>query len=505
MSIARVRVGVCVAMLLAGSLSLPALLAADFGDETKIVGSVPFGRLGAAVAIDGDTAVIGAPEEECPAGFTCGAVHVWVNDGAGWSLEASLAPSDQAMFQRFGTAVDISGDVIAVGSVNGDAYVFERTGTIWSETAILTATGQTSAYGGAVAVDADTILVGDVASSIVQPSAGAAFVFGRSGSTWVEVAALGASDGSFAQGFGGALDLDGSRALVGASSDGHAGSSSGAAYVFNGAGSVWTESAKLTASDAGANHHFGCSVALDGGRALVGTACIITFSPPEAAYMFVDTGGDIWVEEQRLTSSDGAVFDSFGGTVALDGDTALIGARGHALVGAGYIFERSGGSWNESQKLMASDGVLDDLYTTSAALNGQFALVGAPGDQCSTGEGSCGAVYIYEGSPPALQLTTFGVGVCPGLLIAGVAGATPGNPVVFLVADQAGVFEIQPPATCAGTVFDLESPSLLTIRAANGQGNVLLFRPIGFAACGKLLQVGDGASCKVSNVVTLPE
>ena len=120
--------------------------------------------------------------------------------------------------------------------------------------------------------------------------------------------------------------MDGDTALIGAYGDDDNGSASGSAYVFTRSEGVWTDQAKLTASDAASHDYFGYSVAVDGDTALIGAhANDDSGLNSGAVYVFTRNAG-VWTEQAKLTASDGALEDYFGTAVALDGDTALIGA-----------------------------------------------------------------------------------------------------------------------------------------------------------------------------------
>jgi hypothetical protein len=162
--------------------------------------------------------------------------------------------------------------------------------------------------------------------------------------------------------------------------DGHA--DQGAAYVFTRSGSSWSQQAKLVAGDGAAEDWFGYSVALDGNTAVVGAlgADIDGNVDQGAAYVFTHSGST-WSEQAKLTTADGAAADFFGWSVALEGDTALVGApdadvEGSAHQGAVYVFVHSGTDWSEQDKLTAGDGTTYDAFGVSAALDGDTALVG---------------------------------------------------------------------------------------------------------------------------------
>src|SRR5579884_1576984 len=360
-----------------------------------------FFGLSVALSADGNTALVGADGKN---GFQ-GAAYVFVRSGTTWSQQQKLTAADGAAGDQFGGSVALSGDgnTALVGAdgkngFQGAAYVFVRSGTTWSQQQKLTAADGAAGdqFGGSVALsgDGNTALVGADGKNGFQ---GAAYVFVRSGTTWSQQQKLTAADGAAGDQFGGSVALsgDGNTALVGA--DGKNGFQ-GAAYVFVRSGTTWSQQQKLTASDGAAGDQFGGSVALSGddNTALVGAAGATIGSNADqgAAYVFVRSG-TTWSQQQKLTASDGAVDDFFGLSVALsgDGNTALVGADGkNGFQGAAYVFVRSGTTWSQQQKLTAADGAVFDNFSLSVALSGDgnTALVGAYGKN-----GQQGAAYVF--------------------------------------------------------------------------------------------------------------
>ncbi len=171
---------------------------------------------------------------------------------------------------------------------------------------------------------------------------------------------LTASDAAAGDSFGWSVALDGDLALVGAWHDGDAGRDSGSAYVFVRSGTTWSQKAKLTASDAGQGDRFGWSVALSGETAVVGAPGNDDAGTSSgSAYVFVRSSTG-WVEQAKLTASDAAERDNLGHSVALSGDTALVGALFDNIgsdysQGSAYVFRFDGTNWNEEAKLTASD------------------------------------------------------------------------------------------------------------------------------------------------------
>ena len=330
-----------------------------------------------------------------------------------WSQQAKLTASDAAASDDFGASVAVSGDTAAVGapfdddagSSSGSAYVFVR-GSTWSQQAKLTASDAavSDRFGKSIAVSGDTAAVGAPFDDDAGSSSGSAYVFVRSGSTWSQQAKLTADDGAAFDEFGASVAVSGNTAVVGAPFDDDAGNSSGSAYVFVRSGSTWIQQAKLTASDAAASDRFGTSIALSGDTVVVGA----NRADPEgktnagAAYVFVRSGST-WGQQAKLTAGDGAAFDRFGRSVAISGDTVVAGANRADLgattdAGAAYVFVRSDSTWTQQAKLTASDVEDYDLFGRSTGISGDTIAVGSHFHKDDGTSAFTGSVYVFQRS-----------------------------------------------------------------------------------------------------------
>lgn len=175
---------------------------------------------------------------------------------------------------------------------------------------------------------------------------------------------------------------------------------SGAAFPISIDPLIWIDQQKLTASDAKTGDYFGNSVALFGDTALIGAphAAIGGSAEVGAAYVYVRSG-TTWTEQAKLQASDGAMFDAFGSAVSLSGDTALVTAPsaslpGIASPGAAYVFVRAGTTWSEQAKLVADDAAANDDFGSSASIDGNTALIGALAADLP-GKTSAGAAYVF--------------------------------------------------------------------------------------------------------------
>jgi len=211
-----------------------------------------------------------------------------------------------------------------------------------------------------------------------------------------ELAALGASDGAAGDFLGIAVAISGDTAVVGASRDAVSATDSGSAYIYTRSGDVWTQRAKLTASDGAFNDIFGSSVAISGGTVVIGAER--DDSNAGSAYVFTGSG-TTWTQQAKLLAADRAASDSFGYSVSVSGDTALVSAHGESEgKGAAYVFVRSGATWTQQAKLTADDGVAGDLFGYSAAVSGDTAVVGAYADADNGAYAGSAFVFVRAGT-----------------------------------------------------------------------------------------------------------
>jgi hypothetical protein len=268
-------------------------------------------------------------------------------------LEQKVIALDGELGDNFGFSVTIDGGTALIGAPyddidtnadQGSAYIFIRNGTIWIQQAKLTASDGTAGdnFGWSVAVDGDTALVGVRNSDVSAIDQGAAYVFVRSGTTWIQQAKLFASDAVSADVFGWSVALSGDTALVGAQWANINGvHDQGAAYVFVRSGATWTLQQRLLAPDGAADDHFGVSVALDGDTALIGADYddVETNTNAGSAYVFVRSG-TTWAQQNQFTGDSADQY--FGRSVAIDNDTAVVGLPGISQVN---LYVRSGTTW----------------------------------------------------------------------------------------------------------------------------------------------------------------
>ncbi len=372
-----------------------------------------FGR---SVAISGDTAVIGAHEDD-DNGSRSGSAYVYVRSGGVWTEQQKLTASDGAADDIFGYSVAIDGDTVIIGAVldddngsgSGSAYVYARSGCpgacVWTEQQKLTASDGAADddFGFSAAISGDTLVVGAYQDDDNGSNSGSAYVYARSGGVWTEQQKLTASDGAAGDDFGYSVAISSDTLVVGAYQDDDNGSRSGSAYVYVRDAGVWAEQQKLTASDGFLFDQFGSSVAISGDSIVIGAdEDDDNGSDSGSAYVYVRSGcpaSCVWTEQQKLTAGDGAADDEFGWSVAISGDTLVVGAYqdddNGSNSGSAYVYTLSGGVWIEQQKLTASDGAANDFFGFSVAVSGDTAVIGAyQHDDNGTNSGSAYALDL---------------------------------------------------------------------------------------------------------------
>ncbi|MFN8766708.1 MAG: fibronectin type III domain-containing protein [Lysobacteraceae bacterium] len=444
-------------------------------------------NFGFSVALDGDTALVGEPFRDVGTNFAQGSAYVFIRSGSTWALQATLTVAGGTEESYFGWSVALDGDIALVGAPQandalGAVYVFARSGGTWTQQARLTAADAAARdfFGSSVALDGNTALVGaeahDAGASADQ---GSAYVFVRSGAAWTQQAKLTAPDGAAGDFFGVSVDLHGDTALVGASGDDvGANGNQGSAHVFARTGAIWALQAKLTAADGAAGDRLGVSVALEGDTALVGADQddVGANANQGSAYVFA-RGGSAWTLQAKLTAADGAADDEFGRSVALDGDTALIGAHldgagANTDQGSAYLFSRSGLTWVQQARLRAVDGAAEDRFGRSVALEGGIALVGADATDAPApfGNPNEGAVYALSFVGGQFQRITF---ASPG-------AQTFGTATTLLATASSGLavsFSSATPDVCSittGGTLSFKTSGTCTINADQG-GNSAFF------------------------------
>jgi hypothetical protein len=374
-------------------------------------------EFGDSVSISGDYAIVGAFYDD-DKGSDSGSAYILRWDGTSWVQQQKLLASDGAIGDKFGHSVSISGDFAIVSSYyddanaynSGSAYIFQRDGMSWVQQQKLTASdGDAEDYFGlSVSINGNYAIVGAYGNDDAGSDSGSAYIFKWNGSSWVQEQKLTASDGDDYDEFGIKVSINGDYAIVGARQDEDKGALSGSAYIFKRDGTSWIQQQKLTASDGDAEDRFGHSVSLSSNLAIVGADYDEENGIHSGSAYIFRWDGSAWVEQAKLLASDGAAGDDFGLSVSISGDLAIVGAWSNdddgSDSGSAYVFKWDGTSWVQQQKLTASDGDAEDRFGWSVSISGDLAIVGACQDD-DNGSGS-GSAYVFENvcKPPSIEV-----------------------------------------------------------------------------------------------------
>ncbi len=366
---------------------------------------------GYTVNISGDIIVVGAQGDSS---FS-GAAYIFEKPVGGWkdtTETAKLFASDINSSDYFGRSVSINNETIIIGahanddsgSNSGSAYIFNKPVSGWAEGTETQKTlpepyenNVSDNFGSATAIDGEFAIIG---SSGYNSEQGCAYVLEFTGTEWQTLAKLTASDGEPGDYFGSTVDISGETVVVGA----HDHNLTGSVYVFEKPVGGWKDTiqtAKLVASDADSHDDFGKSVSISDETIIIGANTHSSGASFDgAAYIFEkpDNGWKDTIQTAKLTASDGAANDNFGISVALSGETAIVGAYGDdSKRGAVYVFEKPAGGWTDTTqtaKLTASDREQNDYFGFAAAISGEEVIVGAYGDD-DNGDNT-GSVYVFE-------------------------------------------------------------------------------------------------------------
>jgi hypothetical protein len=376
---------------------------------------------GESVSISGNTIVVGADGATVGGNSLQGAAYVFTEPAFGWTnmtQTAKLTASDGAAYDLFGASVSIFGNTIVAGSEyatvgansqQGSAYIFTEPGSVWTnmtQTAELTASDGAAFdhFGDAVAISGNTVAVGafyaTVGGNVEQ---GAAYLFTKPAAGWSnmnQTAKLTESGRAGGDNFGISISISGNTVVVGADNAMVNGNRQGAAYLFVEPGANWTnmtQTARLTASDGAAGDLFGVSVSTSGSTVVVGAdeATVGANSEQGAAYVFTEpsTGWANMTQTAKLTASDGAAGDFFGISVAIGGNTIVVGSpefgqpSGGGQYSGGDNGSDTGGGDNSGGTGDTTGGTGDTTGGTGDTTGGTGDTTGDSGD---SGGDSCG-------------------------------------------------------------------------------------------------------------------
>ena len=389
----------------------------DLEETSKFIDSDGAGgdNFGAAAAISGDYAIVGSPGDDS----SKGSATVFFRNGGTWELQQKITASDGSSNDKFGFSVAIDGiyaivGAYVVGSYTGAAYIFGRSGSSWSQLKKVAASDAASGdrFGYSVGISGDYAIVGACKEDEEGTDAGAAYIFDRNyglGAGWWQRVKLTGSDSEENAEFGFSVAISGDYAIVGSPKENNPGGDDrGSAYVFERDGTTWPKKTRFEALSQTYMDYFGWSVSISGDYAVCGALYDDDGgSSSGSAYIFERSGGGVWGsdqgsysrETQKITASDAASSDYFGCAVGISGDRLVVGAYGDGGSGvdkgSAYLFNRSGGTWTESEKMVASDGVDGDSFGKAVAISGTYAIAGAEEDDNAKGN-SAGGAYLFE-------------------------------------------------------------------------------------------------------------
>jgi hypothetical protein len=372
---------------------------------------------GSEVAIDGDTVVVSVRDDDL--GTKSGAAYVFERDEGGpnvWGQVAKLVADDGAPNDVFGSAVAISGDTVIVGSIFddvsgggiGSAYIFERHAggsNAWGQVQKLTPVdGAASVYfGTSVCIEGDIAIVGADYDNTIGEDAGAAYVFERTGTgAWEQTARLLAPDGSPSDRFGWAVSISGHTAVVVALYDDVNGSRRGSAHVFERAAdtpSHWEHKAILSVGGGTYDSRFGFSVSISGDFIVVGAPwATVAGNYSGSAYVFARSPDTGWRFVQELQPTDATYGTIFGQSVSIDGPIIVIGAS-LALdqLGAAYVFERTDSPtqrWEQIKQLSQTNGSRRAYFGDWVSVRAGTLVVGTPQDDFNGPDS--GSVVVFD-------------------------------------------------------------------------------------------------------------
>jgi len=374
------------------------------GDDTR-----PGDYFGGKVSISGDTVVSVAANEDGIADDS-GAAYVFIRRGIKWSQEAKLVGNDTTTKHHFGRSVSISGDYVVIGSRTyiGSAYVFARAdttwGPLWSEQTKLEASDKRAGdeFGFAVGILGDIIVVGAPnGNTAIGNYAGAAYIFRRTGSKWIQEAKVWGLDTLAGQYFGGAIAItggpSGTTVVVGTSA-----TVLGAVYVFTrSAALTWTQQAKIYRNGAFGGDSFGASLSIHHDTLVVGAPGDDEgFNDAGAAYIFTRTATS-WNQTAKVVAADKSEDQRFGSSVGISDSTLAVvaqGARDQAgnYGGNVYVFAKaaSGSMWSQQVKVQGTDTAFGDRFGASVSVSDNYVASGAPRE--NTGGTSAGAAYFLK-------------------------------------------------------------------------------------------------------------
>jgi outer membrane protein assembly factor BamB len=389
-------------------------------------------QFGYAVAVFGEIAIVGAPLNDDD-GPNSGAAYLF--DVTTGMQIAKLLPSDGAAADQFGSAVGIDADSAIIGALGGDdngansgaAYLFDIATATQTAKLLASDAAPSDQFGFSVAIANGTAIVGALLDDDNGANSGSAYLFDADSGS--QIAKLLPSDGAGGDQFGYSVSIGGGIASVGARFNDDAGNDSGSAYFFD--SDTGDQLNKILPSDGAAGDQFGYSVGIAPGAAVFGSpfddpsgansgsAYYVELEIAQPCFGDADGSGSVDLADLNLVlanfgagcvsppsvdevgkvlADDASAFANFGYAIDASGGTTLVGARGDgengANAGAAYLIDSA--TQQEIAKLLADDGEVADRFGNAVAIEGEFVLVGAEGDDTTENGDSSGSAYVFD-------------------------------------------------------------------------------------------------------------
>jgi hypothetical protein len=352
-------------------------------------------KFGSAIGLSGDVLAVGTPDEDINGNDNIGTVYVYTRTNGTWGQSAKLTSPSNDVFKQFGAGVATDGDFIAVGSFDGltggQVYMFAKNGNNWTQTTKLVPSPASPAFGSAIAFLGDMVLVGARGD---RSGEGSIFVYRRNGTDWTFVKRI-ANPSPIASGFfGGVISVYQNKFIT----SGTGNANQGRAYIYNWNGSDFDLEATLVSSDIAATDQFGSGVSLNANEAAVGAYWDDDLGNESGSVYMFKRNGSNWVQTQKIVASNGNAGDNFGGAVALVNDKLIITSSTDSefasFGGSAYEFTYSNGSWKEDSNFGSIDANQNEGFGRVVASSGKTVAFAASGDdQRGT---FAGAVFLLD-------------------------------------------------------------------------------------------------------------
>jgi len=345
-------------------------------------------QFGTSVAIDGNTVVVGAIGDDTGA-TDAGAAYLF--DASSGNLTHTLLKPIPITDDQFGTSVAIDGNTVVVGAIGDDtgatdagaAYLFDASSGSLNQTLLKSTPVTDDEFGTSVAIAGNTVVVGAIGDDTGATDAGAAYLFDASSGSLTQT--LLKSTPVTDDQFGHSVAIDGNTVVVGTPGDDTGVTDGGAAYLFDASSGSRTHT--LLKPIPVMDDNFGESVAIDGNTVVVGAIGDDTGATDAGtAYLFDASSGNL---TQTLANPTPAISDDFGASVAIDSNIVVVGTSSAEEV---YLFDASSGSL--TQTLSNPTPAVGDRFGGSVAIDGSTVVAGAALDD--TGANNAGAVYLFD-------------------------------------------------------------------------------------------------------------